>query len=80
MCDDQLHENTLDNTLTSENEETPAPKTEPIETDDAEFVTMLDVLEEEEKLEQDANAVLGASDEKNCTYSKVSGSGSGFIS
>lgn len=33
-------------------------------------VTMLDVLQEEKELEDDANAVLGASDDKNCTYSK----------
>lgn len=34
-------------------------------------VTMLDVLREENQLEEDAYAVLGASDDKNCTYSKV---------
>lgn len=39
--------------------------------DNEEFVTMVDVLQEEQELEEDANAVLGASDEKNCTYSKV---------
>ncbi|XP_063986306.1 putative E3 ubiquitin-protein ligase UBR7 [Diachasmimorpha longicaudata] len=33
-------------------------------------VTMLDVLQEENQLEEDANAVLGASDDKNCTYSQ----------
>ncbi|XP_059055490.1 putative E3 ubiquitin-protein ligase UBR7 [Achroia grisella] len=33
-------------------------------------VTMLDVLQEQEEFEEDANAVLGASDEKNCTYPK----------
>ena len=33
-------------------------------------VTMLDVLREENQLEEDACAVLGASDDKNCTYSK----------
>ncbi|XP_013391546.1 putative E3 ubiquitin-protein ligase UBR7 [Lingula anatina] len=31
-------------------------------------VSMVDVLEEEEQLEADANAVLGDSDDKNCTY------------
>jgi len=31
-------------------------------------ITMLDVLQDEEELEQDANAVLGAADDKNCTY------------
>ncbi|CAD1473994.1 unnamed protein product [Heterotrigona itama] len=33
-------------------------------------LTMLDVLREENQLEEDAYAVLGASDDKNCTYSK----------
>lgn len=32
------------------------------------YVTMVDVLNEEQKLEEDAYAVLGASDDKNCTY------------
>lgn len=36
-----------------------------------EIVTMVDVLQEEQELEADANAVLGGSDEKNCTYNKV---------
>ena len=35
-------------------------------------VSMVDVLEEETKLEEDANAVLGDSDDKNCTYLMVS--------
>lgn len=34
-------------------------------------VTMMDVLQEQQDFEEDANAVLGASDDKNCTYSKV---------
>lgn len=34
-------------------------------------VTMMDVLQEQQEFEDDANAVLGASDDKNCTYSKV---------
>lgn len=34
-------------------------------------VTMMDVLQEQEDFEEDANAVLGASDDKNCTYFKV---------
>ncbi|CAK9798399.1 Putative E3 ubiquitin-protein ligase UBR7 [Anthophora quadrimaculata] len=33
-------------------------------------VTMLDVLREENQLEEDAYAVLGASDDKHCTYNK----------
>lgn len=34
-------------------------------------ITLVDVLEEEAQLEEDANAVLGGSDDKNCTYSLV---------
>lgn len=41
------------------------------ECDGEKVVTMMDVLQEEQDFEDDANAVLGASDEKNCTYSKV---------
>ncbi|KAJ8668717.1 hypothetical protein QAD02_010380 [Eretmocerus hayati] len=33
-------------------------------------VTMVDVLKEETELEEDCNAVLGASDDQNCSYSK----------
>lgn len=33
-------------------------------------LTMLDVLQEESQLEEDAYAVLGASDDRNCTYNK----------
>lgn len=33
-------------------------------------ITMLDVLEEEKELEDEYAAVLGASDEKSCTYAK----------
>lgn len=39
--------------------------------DEENSVTMLDVLQEENQREEDANAVLGASDDKNCTYLKV---------
>ncbi|XP_053970701.1 putative E3 ubiquitin-protein ligase UBR7 [Hylaeus volcanicus] len=39
-------------------------------TEEDNSVTMLDVLREEKQLEEDAYAVLGASDDKNCTYSK----------
>ncbi len=35
-------------------------------------ISMVDVLEEEEQLEQDANAVLGGSDHANCTYALAS--------
>ncbi|KAK6636047.1 hypothetical protein RUM43_009699 [Polyplax serrata] len=38
--------------------------------DDGQVVTMVDVLQEENELEEDANAVLGGADDKMCTYSK----------
>lgn len=41
------------------------------EYDGEKVVTMMDVLQEQQEFEEDANAVLGASDDKNCTYSKV---------
>lgn len=41
------------------------------EKDEGNVVTMVDVLEEENELEEDANAVLGGADDKTCTYSKV---------
>ena len=34
-------------------------------------VSMLDVLQEDAVLEDEANAVLGASDDKQCTYNEV---------
>ncbi|RVE50754.1 hypothetical protein evm_004664 [Chilo suppressalis] len=40
------------------------------ECDGEKVVTMMDVLQEQEEFEEDANAVLGASDDKNCTYTK----------
>ncbi|KAL4710623.1 hypothetical protein ACJJTC_003259 [Scirpophaga incertulas] len=43
---------------------------EMIDASDEKVVTMLDVLQEQKEFEEDANAVLGASDEKNCTFSK----------
>jgi len=36
-----------------------------------ETITMLDVLQEEQELEDNAFAVLAASDDKNCTYLQV---------
>eukprot|EP00088_Acartia_fossae_P067970 TRINITY_DN8536_c0_g1_i3.p1 TRINITY_DN8536_c0_g1~~TRINITY_DN8536_c0_g1_i3.p1 ORF type:complete len:408 (-),score=107.34 TRINITY_DN8536_c0_g1_i3:577-1800(-) len=36
--------------------------------EDKDGVTMLDVLQDEQELEEDANAVLGAADDQNCTY------------
>lgn len=40
------------------------------ECDGEKIVTMMDVLKEQEDFEEDANAVLGGSDDKNCTYSQ----------
>lgn len=40
------------------------------ETEDT--VSFVDVLEREQELEENANAVLGACDDKNCSYSLVS--------
>ena len=34
-------------------------------------VSMVDVLDEDNELEAEANAVLGDSDDQNCTYDKV---------
>lgn len=34
-------------------------------------VTMLDVLNDEKEMEDETAAVLGGSDEKNCTYIQV---------
>lgn len=34
-------------------------------------VSMIDVLEEDKELEEEANAVFGDSDDQNCTYVKV---------
>lgn len=34
-------------------------------------LSMVDVLEEDNALEEEANAVLGASDDQNCTYPQV---------
>lgn len=49
---------------------TSTSKEESVE-EDTNVVTMVDVLKEEQELEDDAKAVLGASDDKNCTYSQV---------
>jgi len=37
-----------------------------------EVVSMVDVLQEDNDLEEEANAVLGDSDDQCCTYSRVS--------
>lgn len=49
---------------------TSTSKEESVE-EDTNVVTMVDVLKEEQELEDDAKAVLGASDDQNCTYSQV---------
>lgn len=48
-----------------------AEDAEMAECDGDKVVTMMDVLQEQHDIEEDANAVLGASDDKNCTYPKV---------
>lgn len=48
---------------------TSTSKEESVE-EDTNVVTMVDVLKEEQELEDDAKAVLGASDDQNCTYSQ----------
>lgn len=39
--------------------------------EDQEVVTLKDILQSEQELMDDANAVLGAIDDKKCTYSEV---------
>ena len=39
--------------------------------DDEAIVSLQDVVEEDQQLEQTANAVLGDSDDTQCTYPKV---------
>uniref|UniRef100_A0A023GKE4 Putative e3 ubiquitin-protein ligase ubr7 n=1 Tax=Amblyomma triste TaxID=251400 RepID=A0A023GKE4_AMBTT len=46
-----------------------APSTS-IDLHDEDSVTLQDLLDEEQELEEDADAVLGGSDDKNCTYDK----------
>lgn len=58
--------------MSSENEQDNSRPGSPQIDDDEDTITMLDVLEDENKLQEEASAVLGNSDEKNCTYSKVS--------
>lgn len=53
------------------NGEVPVGDTEMSECDGGEVVTMMDVLKEQQEFEDDANAVLGGSDDKECTYSQV---------
>lgn len=55
----------------AESSYTVANSSEEYNEEEGNTITMLDVLEEEQKLEEDANAVLGGSDDKNCTFSEV---------
>lgn len=57
--------------MTSTEEKNTSEDAEMADCDGEKVVTMMDVLQEQEEFEDDVNAVLGASDEKNCTYSKV---------
>ena len=41
------------------------------EEEEDEIVSMVEVLAEQEALEESADAVLGGSDERNCTYLQV---------
>lgn len=41
------------------------------ENENEDVISMVDYLKEEEELEKDAKAVLGDSDENQCTFSKV---------
>ena len=45
-----------------------AKPSQAVEDDDETAVTMVDVLEEEKELEDDAAAVLGSADDQHCTY------------
>jgi len=42
-----------------------------VEVADDEIVSMVDVLNDEQQLQEDADAVLGACDDSVCTYSQV---------
>lgn len=39
--------------------------------DESNVITLDEFIEEETRLETDANALLGPSDDKNCTYNQV---------
>lgn len=43
----------------------------PVEKTNEDVLSMVDVLKEEAELEEEANAVLGDSDDQNCTYPMV---------
>jgi E3 ubiquitin-protein ligase UBR7 len=54
-----------DNQITAKSEQ---EVVQSVEESTENVLSMVDVLEEEKQLEEDANAVLGASDDTNCTY------------
>lgn len=58
----------------SVNDSQPTEQSSAFPDEDEDTITMLDVIEREDELEEEASAVLGNSDEKNCTYPKVSSS------
>lgn len=43
----------------------------PLDIDEDSVVSIKDIIDEERSLQETANAVLGDSDDTNCTYSKV---------
>lgn len=47
------------------------PKSSTMADEEDSGITLIDVLEEEDQLEENANAVLGGSDDQNCTYALV---------
>lgn len=48
------------------------PGSNPVQpSSDEDGVSMIDILQEEQKLEEDAQAVLGGSDAAICTYDQV---------
>jgi len=62
-----------DQSGTTKIEDVGPEETEPQEA--TECVTMLDVLQDENDLEEDARAVLGSADDRNCTYSDAQSNG-----
>lgn len=72
MSELNINEDAQSGGESSQNEPTTSQVSESAFPDeDEDTITMLDVIEREDKLEEEASAVLGNSDEKNCTYPKV---------
>lgn len=74
MSDFNINEDAQSGGESSQNDQptTSQPSESAFPDEDEDTITMLDVIERESKLEEEASAVLGNSDEKNCTYPKVS--------